>query len=401
VTGLLTAALLLLGAVQAPDLPRIDAAEYPEEIREALGLALERARQQPSSADAVGALGMLLHAYEQLDPALACYERSSRLAPEAFQWAYLAGVVHGRLAQHDEALQALREALARSPDYFPAQLALARTLLELGETAEAEARFRQLAEAKPAAPQPRLGLGRAAADAGRLEAAAASYLEATRLFEAYGAAHYALALAYRDLERPDDARRHLALYQQHLMSAPPLEDPVMEGVRDIAAGGPRRMVAEGVRLAEAGDLEQAVREHERALELDPDLHQAHVNLISHCARLGRWSEAEKHYRAAVALAPGRGAPHYDWGVALLAQRRTEEAVAAFREALEDNPHHAEAHNNLGTLVLPDGHLEEAAQHFRAALESAPGYRLARFNLARVLGAQGRFDEAVSELRRTL
>jgi tetratricopeptide (TPR) repeat protein len=277
-------------------------------------------------------------------------------------------------------------------------LKLGQALQETGDVDAAEALFQALLAESPAAPQPHFGLGRVEASRGRLEAAAERYREATQLFEAYGAAHYALALVYRDLDRSDDARRQLELYRQHLMGAPLLEDPVMERVRGLVEG-PRQLLAEGVRLGEAGDVEGAIREHEKALALDPGFAQAHINLVSLCGSVGRWSDAERHYRAAVELAPGRAEPHYDYGVALVQQGRAAEAVAAFQKALEINPYHPEAHNNLGSLVLPDGRLEEAAEHFRAALENNPGYRMARFNLARVLGAQGRLDEAIGELHK--
>jgi tetratricopeptide (TPR) repeat protein len=172
----------------------------------------------------------------------------------------------------------------------------------------------------------------------------------------------------------------------------------MERVRQLVEG-PRQRLAEGVRLGEAGDVEGAIREHERALELDPQLHQAHVNLILLYGGIGRWSDAERHYRAAVELAPGRGEPHYDYGVALARQGRLPEAVIAFQKALDVNPYHPGAHNNLGSLLLPEGRLDEAAGHFRAALENDPGHRAARFNLARVLGAQGRLGEAIEELHK--
>jgi tetratricopeptide (TPR) repeat protein len=395
----LAAALQVAGS-PAPgfELPPLSAGDYPAALGERLAAALERARKEPQDAGRAGALGMLLHAHEQLEPALACYRRARHLDPGAFEWPYLEGVILARLAQHAGSAEALRAAVRLDPGSWPARLKLAQALLAAGDLAAAELLFRELLAERPRAPQPHFGLGRVEAARDRLEAAAERYLEATRLFEAYGAAHYALALAYRDLERPEDARRHLGLYQEHLLDTPPLEDAVMERVRQLVEG-PRQRLAEGVRLGEAGDVEGAIREHERALALDPQLHQAHVNLISLYGGLGRWSDAERHYRAAVELAPGRGEPHYDYGVALARQGRLPEAVIAFQKALDVNPYHPGAHNNLGSLLLPEGRLDEAAGHFRAALENDPGHRAARFNLARVLGAQGRLGEAIEELHK--
>jgi len=396
------AAALQVAAAPGSDaeLPELALADYPAALAARLAAGQERASQAPREAGPTGALGMLLHAYEQLEPALACYRRARLLDPQAFEWPYLEGIVLQRLAQQTEAVEALRAAARLDPGSWPARLKLAESLLETGDADAAEGLYRELLAEKPDAPQPHYGLGRVEASRDRLEVAAERYREATELFEAYGAAHYALALVYRDLDRADDARQQLALYQQHLLGTPPLEDPVMERVWQLAEG-PHELLAEGVRLGEAGDTAGAIRLHEQALEQDPTLHQAHVNLISLYGALGRWSDVERHYRAAVEQANGRDEPHYDYGVALVQQGRIDEAKLAFEKALVANPYHSAAHNNLGTLLLPEGRLDEAAAHFRAALENDPGYRVARFNLARVLGAQGRLGEAIEELQKIL
>ena len=220
------------------------------------------------------------------------------------------------------------------------------------------------------------------------------------MYEAFGAAEYALALAYRDLGREEDARQHFALYQKHWLEAPPVEDPVLEQVRQLK-GGALQHLAEGVRLGKTGDAQGSIREHEAALREDPKLVQARANLISLYARLQQWEKAEEHYRAAIALRPGLADVYYDYGVALSQQDRRREAALEFRKALEVNPYHSRAHGNLGALLLADGAADAAAGELEAALENDPGNRMAPFNLARVLGAQGRLDEAIVELQKIL
>src|SRR6266571_1355938 len=396
----LVAVILAVGLSEASqtELPRLPLEQYPSELRGRVADVLSRAEQEPRSASAAGGLGMLLHAYDQLEPAVACYRQARRLEPQAFEWAYLEGVVEGRLGRYEAAAAALRDALRAQPAYLPARLKLAEALLSTGDTAGSAALYQAILEDEPRSPPAHYGLGRVEAARGRVAAAAEQYLEATRLFEDFGAAQYALAMAYRDLGREEEARQRLALYQKYLLGAPPLVDPVLERVRQLK-GGAREHLAEGVRLGKAGDAEGAIREHERALAEDPKLAQAHANLISLYGRRERWDEVEQHYRAAVALAPGLADVHYDYGVALSQQGRSREAAEAFKRTLEINPYHARAHNNLGALLLEEGRFEGAAGELRAAIENDPGFRLARFNLGRVLVAQGRLREAIEELRR--
>jgi tetratricopeptide (TPR) repeat protein len=317
-----------------------------------------------------------------------------------FAWAYLEGVVAEALGDHAAAAAALQGAVETQPSSLPARLKLAEVLLATGDLVRSEALLKAVLAESPNTPQAHYGLGRAEAARGRPEAAVDRYREATRLFAAFGAAEYALAMAYRDLGREDDSRQHLALYQKFWLEAPPLEDPVLDKVRERKGGALARL-AEGVRLGKAGDTQGSIREHEAALQEDPQLAQAHANLISLYGRLQKWDDAERHYRAAVALRPGLADAHYDYGVTLGQQDRRGEAAAAFARALEINPYHSRAHGNLGSVLLAEGKRDEAEAHLEAALRNDPANRLARYNLARIRGAQGRLPEAIAELQKTL
>jgi tetratricopeptide (TPR) repeat protein len=399
---LLTFALAALAPAEAPapELPPLALDHYPAELAPRVAEALLRAQREPRSASATGDLGMLLHAHDQVAAAQACYQRARALDPSAFTWVYLDGVAQLRLGRQQGAVAALREAVRLQPDSVPARLKLGEALQAASDLEGSASSYTAVLATDPRSPQAQYGLGRVEAARGRAAEAAARFEEAIRLHEDFGAAQYALALAYRDLGREADARDRLALYQKYLLGAPPLSDPAMEQVRQ-RKGGASQHVAEGVRLGKANDLLGAVREHEKALQVDPTLAQAHANLISLFGRLRRWEKVDEHYQAAVALAPGLADVHYDYGVALTEQGKTKEAAEAFGKALAINPHHPGAHNNLGSLLLAEGRLDEAAGHFRAALKSDPRYRQAGFNLGRVLVARGDLRGAIAEFQRIL
>ena len=127
---------------------------------------------------------------------------------------------------------------------------------------------------------------------------------AVTLFPELGAAHYALALSYRALGRVDEARSALALHEQYGARWPALVDPVLATVTTLRedAGA---ILQRGVKLADAGDIDGAIAAHEAALARDPQLAQAHANLISLYGRARNWSKAEEHYRAFVRSGGGR------------------------------------------------------------------------------------------------
>jgi tetratricopeptide (TPR) repeat protein len=386
---------LLQGSGEPPPLPALPLDGLPAALRERVVAAERRVRQEPTSAQAAGELGLLLHAHDQQEFALVAYERARALDPAAFEWGYLAGLLRLRTGRPAEAVPPLRAAFAQRADSLAAGLRLGEALLAAGDAEAAAKLHGELQGRHPEAPQAYYGRGRAEAALGRPQAAAASYEKALQLFPAYGAAHYALGLGYRDLGRPDDAQRHLRLYQQHLMQAPPLADPELARVQRLRQD-PANVLAAAVALGEAGDSAGSIREHLKALELDPGLTKAHANLMALYGQAEAWDQVEQHYRAAVEQAPGLVEAHFNYALALQQQKRQAEAEASLRRVLELSPHHAPAQNALGALLELDGRLADAAAQYRLAAENQADFRAARFNLGRVLVELGRPSEAVPQ-----
>ena len=392
--------LISLLSTQAPtpalSPPVLDS--FPPAARQVIEPAHRNAVAHPTDAGAVGALGRALHAWEQWDAAHEAYARAAAIAPRAFEWRYLDAVVLQRLARHAEAAVQLREALSLSPDYLAARVKLAEALLESGELGESQTRFRALAREPAASPAAEVGLGRIAAAEGQHHTAIEHFTRAVTLFPELGAAHYALARSYRALGRMDEARSAVALHDQYGARWPALVDPVLTAVTTLREDA-SAILQRGVKLADAGEINDAIAAHEAALARDPQMAQAHANLISLYGRARNWSKAEEHYRAFVRAGAGSADAHYDFGVLLGLQEKWALAADAYREALALNPLHAQARNNLGQALEQQRELAAAADAYRQAVEHQPGFRLARFNLARMLIALAKPDEAATELEK--
>jgi tetratricopeptide (TPR) repeat protein len=387
-------------AAQDRDLPRLALETFPPSTRALVAQAYARAEQAPRDAAAVGELGMLLHAYDQYASAEVCYRRAHELDPRSFQWAYGLAVVQASRGQHVDAVASFRQALRLDPEYLPAQVRLAESLFAAGDPEASRALYEHLLKDHRDLAVVHYGLGRLKAAAGQLPAAVEEYSTACRLFNEFGAAHYALALAYRDLGEPLKAQQHLSAYEKNKLRWPPLEDPTLDRVTRLKDNALQHL-ARGVALGRDQQIGDAIREHERALALDPTLVQAHANLISLYGQLGEWNKAEEHYRAAVGINPGLAEVHYDYGVLLAQQGKWRDAAAAFTRALEINPFFARAHNNLGEMLERDGRVADAAEHYRRALENDPQFRTARFNLGRMLVALNKNAEAIEEFLKIL
>src|SRR5262245_17704698 len=198
-----------------PPLPRLALETFPQASRDSVSRQYKEAVARPNDAAASGALGRLLHAWEQWDAAHAAYSRARALAPATFEWHYLDAVLLQRLDRQREAVEALRDALAANPDYLPAKLRLAEALMEAGDLSESRKLFEPLVAVTASEPAALVGLGRIAAAQGRHEEAVKDFQAAIKLFPELGAAYYGLARSYRVLGRTADAEQAVAEHTKY------------------------------------------------------------------------------------------------------------------------------------------------------------------------------------------
>lgn len=402
--------LLLALAAAAPALPaqRPEIPPLPEPsfdgffpvVRQQMRQAYESVTAQPLEVERNGRLGMVFHSYEKFQWAAVCYERAHRLAPMDFRWPYLLGVVQQALGNDSDAVVSFRAALQINSEHPYAQLFLADSLTATGDREEAIAVYRKVVERNPEIPQAHYRLGRALSAKGETPEVIQHYRKACELFPSYAAAHYSLALAYRRLGKTEEAGLHLARHETVKDSAPPTSEPLLKQVSALNYGL-LDLVLEAQRLEGQGKLPQEAEVLEKALQIDAELAQAHVDLISVYGRLGRAKAAEKHHRDAVRLDPKNAKSYYSYGVLCFSQGSTSEAKRAYVKALEIDPGHAHAHNNLGFILLQDGQIDEAMSHFRRAVEIDPGHAIAQYHLGSILAQRGDYRAALECFSKTL
>ncbi|HXJ91968.1 MAG TPA: tetratricopeptide repeat protein [Terriglobia bacterium] len=384
-----------------PTLPELTISDLPAEVRDQVREAYDSARKNPRDAPASGNLGMLLDLYHRPDEAAVCYQRAHQLDVSSFQWLYYLGSLQAGQGRHVEAARTLRAALRLRPEYLPARLKLAESLFSSGDFNASRQVYAGIVAEYPNAAEAYYGLGRIALAHGEVAAAAQSFSKACELFAPYGAAHYQLAQIDRKLGKTEEYEKQLALYAKNRTLVPPIQDPLRENLRSLDRSA-ASLLERGIQLEQAGRLEDAIAAEEKAVQLNPELMQAHVNLIILYGQSGDFQKAEEHYQTALKLNPDKYPDaYYNYGVLLVKEGKLDEAQAAFASALKTNPVYADAHNDLGYILERQGKLEEAASEYRKAAEERPDFRKAHFNLARLLVNQQRYSEAIEQLQQTL
>ncbi len=131
----------------------------------------------------------------------------------------------------------------------------------------------------------------------------------------------------------------------------------------------------GVAYYREGRLQLAMENLRRAVELNPDLSEAHGAIAILYERLGENESAEQHYRRALALAPADSRTNNNFGQFLCHQKRLQDADRHFRKAvadpLYDTPEVAYTNAGICARRIPD--LSKAEEYFRLALERNPFY----------------------------
>ena len=384
-----------------PEIPQVNIAGLPRETQHQVAEAYAAARKQPQDASAVGKLAMLLDSYHQSEDAALCYRRAHLLAPSEFKWLYYWGSLLLRERKMGDALLILTSSLQLEPEYLPARLKLGEALLGAGKTEDAGKVYERIIQDYSDAPEAYYGLGRVKTALGDQAAAAELYRKACELFPTYGAAHYGLAIAYRKLGRIQEAEEQANLHQRNNYIVPPLEDPLRDEFRALDMSAVTHL-ERGVQLEQVGRLDDAIAETEKALELDPSLAKAHLNLLILYAKTGKAQQAAEHYKALVSLDPDTFPDaYYNYGILLRNQGNFDEAEQAFRKTLALAPTNDAAHDNLGYLLERRGKLEEAAAEYKKAIEANPSSREAHFKLGRILVNQQHYAEAIEQFQQTL
>jgi len=157
----------------------------------------------------------------------------------------------------------------------------------------------------------------------------------------------------------------------------------------------------GDALSQKGQMDEAIVNFQKALEIKPDYAEAHSNLGVALFQKGQVDEAIVQYQEALEIKPNYAKAHSNLGVALSQKGQVDEAIVQYQGALELNPNDADAYTNLGVALLKKGQVDEAMVQYQKALEINPNYAEAHSNLGVVLFQKGEVDEAIAQFQEAL
>ena len=138
----------------------------------------------------------------------------------------------------------------------------------------------------------------------------------------------------------------------------------------------------------------------RAIGLDPNQADPHLNLGAVYAETGKMELAEQEFRRAISIAPLNFAAHNVLGKLYFDKGRLQEAEQQFHQSLQAEPNIA-AYDHLGYIYAKWGDQKRAEVAFRSALAMNGADGHAHYHLGLILAATGRNTEAMAELQSAL
>lgn len=296
----------------------------------------------PGQSDALHLLGVMAHAYGNLDLAIQ-HVRQSCQAP-------------------------------RAPAVYFSDLAEMCRQRELLAEAEQAGRRAVALDARLVAAWNNLGI--ILQEAGKLEESLNCLKNVVSLQPDYAEAHNNLANTYKRLGRLDQAEAHYG----EALSRHPNYPEAHSNLANL--------------LNDRGRYDEAAARARRAIELNPQMADAYINLAAIATTRYRHAEALRWLDALVAFAPLHPGGLAARALALKQLDRLDEAQFSARRAVEASPESAEAHNTLGQVLQALGRLDEALASFeRAAALPGLAAESALANRGVLFMEAGRKDEA--------
>lgn len=155
----------------------------------------------------------------------------------------------------------------------------------------------------------------------------------------------------------------------------------------------------GVALLEQFKYKEAADAFKRALQLNPGLGLARINLGIALYNVPDLAGAQREEQAVIETTPTAPQPYYMLGLIARMQNRPEDAIAQFQRVLNIDPNDVGASVNIGQLYIQQRKYPEAVAALRKALAAEPYNSTALYNLGTTLIRSGNRDEGQAIIQR--
>lgn len=329
----------------------------------------KRVQELYAEAKSAQAAGNLPQAAER-------YEAILKIAPRLAAAYNNLGSIYLQEREFRKAAQVLQRGLEINRDMPSASALLGIALYEMGEYGAAKPRLEVALRANPSDGNAALYLANDLIHLSEFEKAAEQLQALARREPRNQEVWYLLGKVYMELSQTSLAKLNEIDKNSYLVHQ--VSGEIMESMNN---------------------LDGALLEYKKAVELAPERHGTHYHLANAYWTLLMWEPAKKEFLAELVNDPQNCQAHWKLGDILLEQQtESQSALEEEDKALALCPESAEAHEDRGRALLKLERYEEAAKDLQKAAAADPAEPRPHFLLAQAYRALGRSREAQTEMR---
>jgi len=275
------------------------------------------------------------HQAGQLTAAAQIYRQILQHHPNQVDALHFLGVIALQTGQWQEAIAQCQAALALKPDLLHAHIHLAHALRADQQPQQAIAHYQQALSLKPDLAEIHLALGNVLYEVDQRQEAIAHYQQALQWQPELATAHYNLGRVLQSQGQVEAALQH---YQQAIA----IDPRSIEALSNL-----------GNLLMQQQRVEEAIGYYQKAIAIHPHA-GIYLNLGKATEALGNREGAIALYHRALQLNPNLAEAHNNLGDLYRDQNQMAAAINHYQQAIALNPTLAEAHSNLGMAFLRIG-----------------------------------------------
>jgi tetratricopeptide (TPR) repeat protein len=149
------------------------------------------------------------------------------------------------------------------------------------------------------------------------------------------------------------------------------------------------------------EVDRALADYNKAIELDPKLAVAYNNRGLVYGDKGEVDRALADYNKAIELDPTLAVAYNNRGIVYKHKGEFDQALADYNKALELNPKNDAAYYNRGIVYHDKGELDRALADYNKAIELDPNYAAAYSDRGRVYYAKEELDQALADYSKAI
>jgi len=157
----------------------------------------------------------------------------------------------------------------------------------------------------------------------------------------------------------------------------------------------------GACYASLGKLNDAVKNYEQALSINPNYYKAHFNLGNTYEELQQFNAAVLSYKNALSIEPQYAEAHNNLGNVLKYLNQIDASIKSFRSAIAYKHDYLEAYYSLASTYQELGDLDNAVKSYEAILTFKPNFVEIYNNLGLIFKELGQTDNTIEYLEKAI